>query len=472
MRMFIHGMKSLVRRPVKTVMLFMILFVVFNLIFTGFIIENSIGKSKDYIRTQMGAAVEYRMDYTSAMTPGSQTQTRPPALSLQVAESIAQSPYVMGYFVAESANANSDTLEPAETQESSQGFQRSFSDFTLSGSNQATPLDFAMGEVKLSEGRLLLESELENGEAKVLVSRDVATTNDLRIGDIVALSPAAAQTGRAPGQATAGTVTTAPASDYEVVGIYEVVSEDFSVNTIFTSNAVITGLSDTAASDDTSASIVYLLDSPDNVQAFKDEVSPLVTSEYHTLYSNDDSYESLTKPLDLLTVITSILIWVVFIAGAAIILAIVTIFVRDRKFEIGLLLSSGEGKMKIVSQFVIEILVIAILAFGVSVGTSRVASGAVSTWIVENQLLSETSIIGSTTDTTVNIRNQMGRNNASESIYGDVDMENVAESFDVSLSLSVMGNLLLVSVILVLIGSTIPLSVIMGYNPKRILQDY
>ena len=83
MRVLIHGLKSLIRRPEKTSMLFVILFIVFNLIFSGFIIQNSIQKSKEYIRSQIGSAVEYRMDFTSFITGdrvAGQAQTAPPAL--------------------------------------------------------------------------------------------------------------------------------------------------------------------------------------------------------------------------------------------------------------------------------------------------------------------------------------------------------------------------------------------------------
>lgn len=66
----IHAFKNLVRRPAKTGMLFVILFVIFNLIFSGIIIQNSIARSKEYIRNQIGAAVEYRVDYTSLMSSG------------------------------------------------------------------------------------------------------------------------------------------------------------------------------------------------------------------------------------------------------------------------------------------------------------------------------------------------------------------------------------------------------------------
>lgn len=471
MRIFIHGFKSLVRRPAKTAMLFSILFVVFNLIFIGFIIQNSIDKSKDYIREQIGSAVEYRMDYTAAMGGRNNNMSLAP-LSLQVAEKIASNPYVASYFVTESANVNSDTIEPAETQETSGGFQRSFSSFTFSGSNTTEFLDFVMGNVKLVEGEMPSEGNVSNGDNVVLISQEVASTNNLRIGDTISLTAVSQRQAR-PGTQNPSNITTGKAAVYDVIGIYSVLNNEFNVNTIFTSNNVIKSLNGTGSSDDTNASIIYLLDSPNNVEAFKREASPYLTSEYHTLYSNDDEYESLTKPLNLISFIASILIWVVFIAGAAIILAIVTIFVRDRKFEIGLLLSSGEARTKIIFQFIFEMLVIAVIAFGISVGSSNIASKSVSGWIVENQLLSQTSLIGSTTST-FPANFQFGNNGrrASTSVYGDVDMQNVAEEFDVSLSAAVMLQLLFVSIILVLIGSSIPLTVILGYKPKRILQDY
>ncbi len=485
-RILVHGLKSLFRRPAKTGMLLIILFIVFNLIFTGFIIQNSIGKSKDYIRNQIGSAVEYRMDYTSMINGGGapgQQRTTPPALSLAVAEKIAQNQYVESYYVTESANVNSDTIEPAETQESATGgFQRNFSDFNLSGTNQTANLDFVLGHVTLADGRTLTADEVKNGTNVVIVSQDVATANSLRVGDIVALSVVTQTRGILPGgqgAAPGGTTnnddtTTATPVDYEVIGIYTAVEDGFDVNTMFTSNAVIGALSGTETSDETSGSIVFLLDDPDHVAAFKEEAAPALTSEYHTLYSDDTQYASLTKPLDLISFITSILLWVVFIAGAAIILALVTIFVRDRKFEIGLLLSSGEGRLKIVSQFVFEMMVIAIVAFSVSIVSSSATSKGVSAWIVDNQLLSQTSIIASTsTTTTANpMQNIRGFNNRSSvSLYGAVDMESVADEFNVSVDSTVVGQLMLASAALVLIGSTIPLTVIMGYKPRRILQD-
>jgi putative ABC transport system permease protein len=303
----------------------------------------------------------------------------------------------------------------------------------------------------------------------VIISEDVATANSLVVGDTIGLSKVTPQRpGIGGGQTAAG--TTAAEASYEVIGIYKRVQDGYNVNTMFTSNTLIYGLNGTSASDETTGSIVFILDSPEHVDAFKMEASPYLTSKYHTLYSDDSEYIALTKPLNLISFITSILIWVVFIAGAAIIMALVTIFVRDRKFEIGLLLSSGEGRLKIISQFVFEMLIIAILAFVISIASSSVTSKGVSSWIVDNQLLSQTSLIGSTnTATQTNQFRMFGQNNVS--LYGAVNMQNVADKFDVSVDAAVIGELMLSSIILVLIGSMIPLVIIMGFKPRRILQD-
>lgn len=464
MRVFTHGIKSLIRRPVKTLMLFTILFIVFNLVFTGFIIENSIDESKEFIRNEIGAAVEYRANFISAKANGE----RAAALSLSVAEKIAESDYVKGFFVTESVNASSEGIDPVETQADSGGFKGNASDFTLKGSNSEIPLDFALESVSLVEGNMLTEGNIENGDYVVLVSEDLASQNDLRVGDSISIEKASISSGKFNTNNT--TSTSAIVEDFEIIGIYSALEDGYNANNLFTSLTVTNEFNGTIGRDDTSANIIYLLDNPMEVEDFKEGVSPLLTSEYHELYSNDETYEELTRPLDLISVIATILIWVVFIAGAAIILAIVTIFVRDRKFEIGLLLSSGEGKGKIISQFMFEMLVIAVVAFGISVGTSNIASKGVSNWIVEEQLLSESGI-ASNKDTTNDVMKLWRMKGDSSSVFGDVSMDNVADEFDVALSPAVMGNLLLVSIVLVLIGSTIPLSIIMSYNPKRILQD-
>jgi putative ABC transport system permease protein len=484
MRFLIHGLKSLIRRPAKTVMLLIILFVVFNLIFTGFIIQNSIARSKVYIRSQIGSAVEYRMDFTrlaESIRPGTgqiRQNITVPVLSLAVAAKIASNHYVASYYITEAANVNSTTVDPAQTQGQTTQFQRNFSDFNLSGTNVPQNLAFVLGNVKLVSGRTLSADDLQNASKVVIISQDVATANSLQIGDAIDLARVTQRApvgANQPGNSGGSTTAASQADQYEIIGIYQAIKDDVDVNTLYTSNAVVAAVNGTADTDETSGSIVYLLDNPEHVDAFKQEVTPYLTSEYHVLYSDDTQYTTLTRPLNLLSLITSILIWVVFAAGAAIIMALVTIFVRDRKFEIGLLLSSGESRVKIISQFVIEILVIAIVSFAISVLSSGIIAGGVSNWIVDSQLLSTTSLINQSTTTAnlpAQIQNLAGRfNQSSVSLYGAVDMQNVADKFNVAINATVIGELMLASIALILFGASIPLLVTMRYRPRQIMQD-
>lgn len=482
MRLFNHGIKSLVRRPAKTIMLLIILFVVFNLIFVGFIIRNSVAQSKEYIRDQIGGAVEYRVDMSSIINvvPGNPRNGMPniPALSLKVADKIAKSSYVSQYFVSETSSVNSEDITPAQTQASTGGFQGRFSDFNLKGSNMPESIDFVLGSIALKEGSFPSTANVENGDLVIMVSEAVAKSNNLRINDKVTLGYVT-RTAFLPGAGAGGDrqntqqTTVSNTKTFNVIGIYEAKSTDYDVNTLLTSNKTIYALSGQTASDNSNASIIYVLTHPDDVDAFIKENTPYLTSQYHSLYSNDEKYESLTRPLNLISVITSLLISVVFAAGAAIILAIVTIFVRDRKFEIGLLLSSGEGRPKIIMQFVFEMTIIAIIAFSLSAGSSNLIAKGVGNWIVNEQLLSDQSVLvdsGNTNQNQFMIRSGAFRGNTTN-IYGSVDMKDVATEFDASISAEVFGQLLLISIVLVMIGSGVPLVVIMGYNPRRILQD-
>lgn len=395
-----------------------------------------------------------------------------------MADKIAQGQYVENYFITESANINSSAIDPAQSSSATSEFTRDFSSFTLSGSNGSDFLDFVLGHVKLTAGRMPTGDEVKSGASVVVISQDVATANNLLPGDSIPLSMATqtrkgANSGGAPGQGGMTGTTSGDESDYQIIGLYEAVLDGFYVNTMFTSNNTICKLRGTTASDETTGSIVFLLDSPEHIDAFKEESAPYLTSTYHILYSDDTEYNTLTKPLNILSFITSILIWIVFVAGAAIIVTLVTIFVRDRKFEIGLLLSSGEGRLKIVSQFVLEMLVIVVLAFLLSTASSSLISKGVSSWIADNQLLSTSSLIGSTAAMALDTETSPFRDfrQSSVSLYGAINMQSVADEFNVSVDGLVVSELMLTSVLLILIGSAVPLSIIMGFKPRRIMQD-
>jgi putative ABC transport system permease protein len=160
--------------------------------------------------------------------------------------------------------------------------------------------------------------------------------------------------------------------------------------------------------------------------------------------------------------VISLLLVVVFAAGTIIMLAIITIFVRDRRFEIGLLLASGEGRIKILSQFVLEIILVSVIAFTVAAATSRFSADYTASWIVKNQLVEE------------NTQSDMGFVSIGD-VGGagqkEVKISDVAREFNVSVDGVVVYRLLIISLGMVILSAGAPLLVILSYKPRESLQN-
>lgn len=460
MRLLKHGFLNLVRRPTKAVMIFVILFVVFSLVFTGVIVQNSIGESRDYIRREIGGAVEYKIDYMRAYADDlDYTEYEDLILSLDIADEMSKDSMVKGVFVTEYGYVDSDQYKMAkEPGEDDEQFEMNdeFNDyafFTLKGTKDGRPLGFEQGNLKLTEGQMIDRS---SDKYSIMISENLAERNDLAVGDSMSFMNYSLM--YMDDNFTMDMNEEDFEVDLKIVGLFEVVGSG-SVNEIYTT---FDNAKEFSGSDENTAGAIYfLLDDPLNVDTFIEKHTAKLPSEYMVLDAGDSQYEELTKPLDLMEVIASILIWVIFIAGSLITIAIVTIFVRDRKFEVGLLLSSGESKGKIVLQFITEILAVAVIAFVLSLVISNQTSGIVSNWIIENQLVE---------DENANVDDFFYYNMETQ-VHGDVSMEDVADEFDAALSTDVIVNLSMVSAAMVLFAASIPLIIILSYKPRRVLQD-
>ena len=76
----------------------------------------------------------------------------------------------------------------------------------------------------------------------------------------------------------------------------------------------------------------------------------------------------------------------VSIAGATILGLIITLSIKERRKEIGILLSIGEKKWKLMGQLLVEVLCIAVLAFGLSLATGEKVSQKVGDNLLSSEI--------------------------------------------------------------------------------------
>lgn len=447
MRNVKHGILSLIRKPTKAVMIFVILFVVFSMVFTGVIIQKSIAESRNFIRLGLGAVVEYKADFMKAMKDNLDYESYDQlALSMGTADTIGEDSRVDKVYITSMAGVESDQYQMASTgSESNNMVMMGGAYFTIKGTKDHNSIEFDNDQLTLIAGQMPDEIDTNIVEYPVIVSDAFASKNNVGLQDTLKF------TGFGHASET----------EFTIVGIFTSDSES-SANTFYSQYDVVNKFNQVEAGQtDAASSIYFKLKDPLDVEAFIEEYKELLPSEYTVLDAGNSEYDKLTKPLDLMNTISNMFIIIVFVAGAAITVALVSIFVRDRKFEIGLLLASGESKAKIVSQFVIEITIVAIIAFGASLLLSYESSEQVSNWIVENQLIEDES---SDSDFGMIMSFE-------ESQVGEVTMDKIAQDFDVTISSDLVLKLFVISLMVIFIASLIPLFVIMSFKPREALQD-
>jgi putative ABC transport system permease protein len=141
--------------------------------------------------------------------------------------------------------------------------------------------------------------------------------------------------------------------------------------------------------------VVFYLDDPENSDKFIEEANKKVTDlEDRDLILDIDteSYERMVSSLEGVKNFSNIVLIVVVIASITIISLMVINSLKDRNYEIGVLLSFGEKKSKIIGQFIIELCIIAFGAFILSIGTAKITSQKFANILIENQIKTEENV--------------------------------------------------------------------------------
>ena len=102
----------------------------------------------------------------------------------------------------------------------------------------------------------------------------------------------------------------------------------------------------------------------------------------YTIVKSEDTFLALSKSFDSLDKIINMVLIGAIIAGVIILSLVLAFWIQGRIHETGILLSIGVSKFNIISQYIIELLLISILAFGGSYFSSKVISQNIGNTIV------------------------------------------------------------------------------------------
>lgn len=219
----------------------------------------------------------------------------------------------------------------------------------------------------------------------------------------------------------------------------------------------------------------FELNSPEQADAFIAEANdklPSIESTNLALSIDTSAYEQMVGPIESVGNFATTIFWIVIIASVAIITLIVTINVKDRRYEMGVLLSLGASKLNVAGQILIELLIVGTLAFVVSIGTGTLVAQAMSQQLIDSQIaMSQQQSEDNFGRPGANIggRSMTNGGPAGSNRQGQQSTAEAIDSIDVNASPTDYLLLFAIGYGVIIIALSLPAWSIMKYQPRTIL---
>ena len=245
-----------------------------------------------------------------------------------------------------------------------------------STSNTKRNILFNSGVFSLKEGRHIDKDDVD----KILVHSDFAKKNNLKLKDKVSLQLINMIKNK----------TTIKEHKFEIVGIftgkkqekYTGLSSDFSENMMFTDYKSSQKALNTQK--DIVNKLTIFSSSPKEMNTTITKIKKIqVDWSKYTISKNNNAYKEALDALNGVKDIIKIMTYSIMIGGSVILSLILILWLRERIYEIGILLSIGISKLEIIAQFILELLLVSLpsilmsLIFG-NLILRQIASGFIS----------------------------------------------------------------------------------------------
>ena len=228
---------------------------------------------------------------------------------------------------------------------------------------------FTRKAFQLIEGRHIKEDD----DHAVLISSAVAEKNNLKLGDTITVQ-CCFDNGDYPDV------------KLKVVGIYEYKGDTNPYHTTSTDkrNRLIIdhkAMQEIMQRDEIQYDngVDFYVDDPREIDRIAKEIKNLdLDWDCFSLTVDNSAYEAVAASL---TSMQSLIVWLIvgcIVVSVCILILILSMWIKWRRYETGILLSIGITKGKIIFQYIVEVLLVAVVAFGLSYFTSGLISQGVS----------------------------------------------------------------------------------------------
>lgn len=219
----------------------------------------------------------------------------------------------------------------------------------------------------MCEGRGI-DTSIDNG---IVISKEMAEKHGLKVGDTI--------------QAVNNPLSSDKTRELKIIGLFEIVADktdeknnyneasyyDYA-NNAFVSEAAMKDLLENYADVGYAAADFFVTD-PKQLEVIIQQVQNIDSINWNNfqIIANDEVYQNISASLSNTGTLITTLIIVVTVVSMILIIVILSMSIRGRKRETGILLAVGIVKPAVILQYVLETLLIAVVAFPLAYLSSK-----------------------------------------------------------------------------------------------------
>ena len=306
---------------------------------------------------------------------------------------------------------------------------------SLKGStNTSLENDFTSGIFRIEKGRGLTDKD----SGKTIIHEELAKANGLKVGDKLKIKGISINGGNSSGNGPSqGNLTSGKDVELEIVGIFSGrksetnrgLTSDATENIVFTDYKSSQNAMGYSENDYKITASTFLVSNPKDIDKVIENVKKTsVDFSKLSLTKNSKAFDSISTSLKSFGNIIDVMTLGIII-GSIVILSLVLIFwLRERIYEIGILLSIGISKLKIIGQFILEVIMISVGSYIVSILLGKLTSVFIFKGIVSSA-------------------SEVGTENVFKNVVPRLDIVNMFSTYGILLviiGLSVIGTSLII----------------------------
>lgn len=480
----------------RTILLIIAFTVILVFVLSGLIINSAANRSIDNAKKAAGATVNLAVNIqnvikqaqatsssgtgTSSSTPttsGNHFGISLPTISEATAQKIANLSNVASYSYtySASASASSGITKVSESSTSTNQSTGMFGgdrgglgeqgDFTIQGTNNLTSDTSFTNSYKITSGTGITSSD--EGSNNVVIESTLASQNNLKVGSTFVLTDSNSKTYT---MKVVGIFTTTSSSNEQSISY---------MNTMYTALSVPNAIKATTGQI---SSASYSMSNPADSTKFVKSANKLVNNSSFEVSADTAAYDNVKTSLSNVAGFAKNIVILVAIAGAIILALIVMLMVRERRFEIGVLMSLGETKIKIIGQFFTELFMVMIVSIVFATSVGGLVGNVVGQQLLKQEATSAQTSVSNGMPQGAQTNNQgksamaagngfIGRTGRAFGIGQSSSQVKALEKLNIQISPSGVALLVGIAILITLVAVGLASIGILRLNPKQVLTN-